>query len=995
MSFSKLNHSMSWAGRTYRPNSLTTRGRFNPRVPSVSEDKNAEDELIWYDVPKKLKERLDKKSQKITVDCIKENAESILRFYESDVVEHVLEMQMHNKAVRSLVMRDHEEEQKNPKDYVNEAARKLAKSSYLGSDPFGDKKLDDTLFDEFVDDPLDPSTKRYELSAKGSLLKSIQDMCHRYARVHLQRVLSKNIKERVRDMERKDAATPSRLNNFHNKRRSWSTYREKVIEDLLSDSGLHVLGIILSLERESGDTAARWVQRLSIGRQMLATKMGTNLSDQVYVELATRQLTDLEQVDMARILLNKDVSLTPARAKAQIKLKGWVDFEHLVRKCVAQEKDYQHGDARVPYEERVFTLEQARHLPPKKKPRKTENANKQGKEGKGGGGKPRRKDWIECSKCKAAGITKMRHLNHLAKDCKKELREKRAKEVRERAKKARDGKAGKERKANSRQQQGDGGGRGNGREQRGEIPQCSDCKQAGRPHIGHVKADCLYKKGGPWHGLKGDALRQAKRKRYEETREQRQRKRQSRTVTKSTVQRESEGEQSSEGPAWWLGRSELRRRSRFEVEGLNSSETATTASSEDSESWLSEERDEDAINMSFLRSNLELLRTIAAPRNKAETRSMLEVFDTLKDGVDHYAHKAEPLRKLLQEHEGFAWTSRCESSFQVLRASLLRRLTDKGAEESRKRRGEPKTKKAPRESEGDQVRVNLPSAPERDQSALANDRESEKHRHAMSAHTSKAQAKRSIGWQTATGLLRFGTWKECRHGASCHCPKSRLTHRDREKVEARRRARQTIERAKWTQRVVPAFPRMRQRTFKTRPGIVITRPTRGGEKEHGGKIRITEPANSAARKRPLRDGESGNKRKARESKSDGEAPARPQPPNDVSETAHEESGAAGGAGGDSGSEGGDENNHVADLFASEEDSTSESEEGAEVNENCAPAEPESEDGESERATVPLPTADTHSPEFGTQEEVPIRKSNFWKSMKSNARKDPKWAVAFG
>ena len=87
--------------------------------------------MIWYDVPKKLKERLDKKSQKITVDCIKENAESILRFYESDVIEHVLEMQMQNKAVRSLIMRDHATEKKNPKDYAN-AASKLAKSSYLG-----------------------------------------------------------------------------------------------------------------------------------------------------------------------------------------------------------------------------------------------------------------------------------------------------------------------------------------------------------------------------------------------------------------------------------------------------------------------------------------------------------------------------------------------------------------------------------------------------------------------------------------------------------------------------------------------------------------------------------------------------------------------------------------------------------------------------------------------------------------------------------------------
>ena len=47
---------MTWAGRSYRPNSLTTRGgKFNPRIPSVSGKKNAEDELVWYGVPKNLK----------------------------------------------------------------------------------------------------------------------------------------------------------------------------------------------------------------------------------------------------------------------------------------------------------------------------------------------------------------------------------------------------------------------------------------------------------------------------------------------------------------------------------------------------------------------------------------------------------------------------------------------------------------------------------------------------------------------------------------------------------------------------------------------------------------------------------------------------------------------------------------------------------------------------------------------------------------------------
>ena len=714
MSFSKLNHSMSWAGRSYRPNSLTTKGKFNPRIPSVSGNKNAEDELVWYDVPKNLKTRLEKKTQKITVDCIRENAESILRFYENDIVEHVLQMQLQSKTVRALIMRDHQAEEKDPTLYAKDSASKLAKSSYVGLDPFGDKKIDGTLFDEIYDDPADASTMRLELSAKGSLLKSIQDTCHRYARVHLKRILSKDIRARVEDMEREDVKDTTRLDGYHNKRRSWEAYRKKVLEDLLSDSGLHVLGIVLSLDRETGDTAERWVQRISIGRQMLGDKMGTNLSDQIYVELATRLITDTELAAMARIVLGKHratnpgrATLTPARAVAQIKSKKWDEFETLVRSCVAQEGEYQQGDARVPYEERVFTYEQAKHLPDKKRARKSGEASKEAKTAKANQ-RNKKKEWIECAKCKAAGITKLRHLNHLTKDCKKDLREKRAKQVKERAQKARaqkarDGKAEKGRKANRRREHGDGNGRESGRE-RGEIPQCSDCKQAGRPHIGHDKTGCLYRKGGPWHGLKGEALKQAKRQRYEETRTARQGRRQSRTLARKAP--EEEEEQSSEGPTWWLSSPKHYRRSRY-VTGKQPLEASTTRSESDSDEWLNEERDEDRINVDWLKANLRRLSTMAAPRNKAEARSMMEVFDWLRDGVDHYADRAEPLRELLNCNEEFMWSGRCEESFQILRATLIKRLTGEQARTLREGETGSKIRREPGESEGDSVKERM------------------------------------------------------------------------------------------------------------------------------------------------------------------------------------------------------------------------------------------------------------------------------------------------
>ena len=75
--------------------------------------------------------------------------------------------------MRALVMRDHATEEKDPELYANAPASKLAKSSYVGLDPFGDKPIDKTLFDEVYDDPEDAATLRLELSASGDLLKSI------------------------------------------------------------------------------------------------------------------------------------------------------------------------------------------------------------------------------------------------------------------------------------------------------------------------------------------------------------------------------------------------------------------------------------------------------------------------------------------------------------------------------------------------------------------------------------------------------------------------------------------------------------------------------------------------------------------------------------------------------------------------------------------------------------------------------------------------------
>ena len=150
MSFSKPVNADTWSGKSQRNNSLSNeRGKFNPRIPTISIERNVDEELVWADYPDNLKKRLSKKSQKITEDCLKENAEAILKFYEKDIIEYVASQQIKsNKTVKRLIMRDHAKEKEDPNRYAREAGTKLASSSFLVRNPFGDLPMDPALMYE-------------------------------------------------------------------------------------------------------------------------------------------------------------------------------------------------------------------------------------------------------------------------------------------------------------------------------------------------------------------------------------------------------------------------------------------------------------------------------------------------------------------------------------------------------------------------------------------------------------------------------------------------------------------------------------------------------------------------------------------------------------------------------------------------------------------------------------------------------------------------------
>jgi len=124
---------LRWAGKAANANSLADpNATFDPTLPCASGEEAAVDALVKADAPKRLLERLQKKPQEIGPDCLYENAESILRFFEEDIVLHVVKQEVKDKRVYKLLQRG-EDDTDTPADMS-----RIAKSSYLGMDPFGD-----------------------------------------------------------------------------------------------------------------------------------------------------------------------------------------------------------------------------------------------------------------------------------------------------------------------------------------------------------------------------------------------------------------------------------------------------------------------------------------------------------------------------------------------------------------------------------------------------------------------------------------------------------------------------------------------------------------------------------------------------------------------------------------------------------------------------------------------------------------------------------------
>ena len=221
---------ITWAGKGYTPSSLAVGGEYDPRIPLVSVEKDrTQDDIVWNDVPRQLEQRLQAGMSKIELDCIAENAEAVLTFYENDILEHVVGQEANSKQLRKLLARDAVTEKIDPAEFKAQIGAKLAKSSYLGKDLFGDKPLPEELYEDAEDSSSGegtPSEAEGEeapaklLSSEGDLLRTIQDKAHRYARVHLRRIVGEEIWARVAAKEQEIGLHPEKL-SARNGRLPW------------------------------------------------------------------------------------------------------------------------------------------------------------------------------------------------------------------------------------------------------------------------------------------------------------------------------------------------------------------------------------------------------------------------------------------------------------------------------------------------------------------------------------------------------------------------------------------------------------------------------------------------------------------------------------------------------------------------------------------------------------------------------------------------------
>ena len=168
----------NWTGTTLgnqTPTAANLARAFTPTMPMCSPNMDPEHMVVLMDVPEDLQNALNKGMKKIDLDCLRENAEMVLQLFESICLQHVLDGQINDKVLRRLTQRDPSVEKDNADKSKQLAPKsKIARSSIIGRDPWGDESL-----------PALPSAKRGTREASAATDESEEEETQSYSNVQL------------------------------------------------------------------------------------------------------------------------------------------------------------------------------------------------------------------------------------------------------------------------------------------------------------------------------------------------------------------------------------------------------------------------------------------------------------------------------------------------------------------------------------------------------------------------------------------------------------------------------------------------------------------------------------------------------------------------------------------------------------------------------------------------------------------------------------------
>ena len=493
---SKSKTMRSWMGSASSVvdiNSENIAEHFTPSVSMKPVGLQQERVRTWQDVPKEVGSMTKSGMLIIGNTCLKENASFILKMYEEACLMHVVGMQIKDKTFSALVRGNPALERDNPG--MQKPNQSIAQSSLLGQDPWGDKAI-----------PEDSDNEEGETSYSKvqMLLKNIQDQNYGYLTTHLKRILYEDIFLNVRKEEvRYEKDIGGRRSSSERNRMPWEKYKSVIYELLPEQTGLHELKMLMTLNREDGESAQSWVQRLTEANEALA-EYEIVLPERLFVEMAVDYLSNTE-----RSKISEKIGSAQQRAKKtkQKLLRELFDlkFEKLVTlvgNTLEAKGDYRLSKRARLLKQLVFTRAQAHlffgygpavHRTKPVKRRRAEN--------------PREKLAVQCRKCLKAGL-KGRRAAHRTEDCKDEVREKAVRKMLEKRRRRESAAVPKKRPNLGKQQK-------ERKLRTGTELVCQACKNAGRKHR-HDPKKCKFAPGGEWHGKTKDELRVLQKRHYEQ-----------------------------------------------------------------------------------------------------------------------------------------------------------------------------------------------------------------------------------------------------------------------------------------------------------------------------------------------------------------------------------------------------------------------------------------------------------------------------------------------